>query len=336
MSKILSIVVPAYNVERELKKCIESCLKQDIPQESYEIIIVNDGATDNTRQVATDIAAKHKSVSVINQKNMGLSGARNTGLKYANGKYVWFIDSDDYIKPNVLGNMIRQADDNDLDCLFFRLQRVFDDERFRSDVGDFECIQPSVTKNTILSGREAVIQGYNPSSVCAILFNMSFLRKYNFKFMLGIYHEDSEFTYRMIIKTKKVMFVTDAPYLYFTHDGTMTRSKSISSLIKNRVDDITVAKSYLSLAKDLKDDRKLSTIITHRAKSILFGLLWEAWLHRKEWGRNGINEAIICKMEESRLYPLRSPFGSFKQAVISFVLLNNKKSFNITNSLSKD
>ena len=138
MRKILSIVVPAYNVERELKKCIESCLKQDIPQESYEIIIVNDGATDNTLQVATDIAAKHKSVSVINQKNMGLSGARNTGLKYANGKYVWFIDSDDYIKPNVLGNMIRQADDNDLDCLFFRLQRVFDDERFRSDVGDFE------------------------------------------------------------------------------------------------------------------------------------------------------------------------------------------------------
>mgnify|MGYP002711274854 CR=1 FL=1 len=78
MSKILSIVVPAYNVERELKKCIESCLKQDIPQESYEIIIVNDGATDNTLQVATDIAAEHKSVSVINQKNMGLSGAEDS------------------------------------------------------------------------------------------------------------------------------------------------------------------------------------------------------------------------------------------------------------------
>lgn len=336
MSKILSIVVPAYNVERELEKCIESCLKQDIPQKSYEIIIVNDGATDNTLQVATDIAAKYECVSVVNQKNMGLSGARNTGLKYAKGKYVWFIDSDDYIKPNVLGNMIKQADDNNLDCLFFRLQRVFDDERFRSEVGNFDCVQPSVTKDVILSGREAVLQGYNPSSVCAILFNVEHLRKHSLQFMLGIYHEDCEFTYRMIVKAEKVMFITDAPYLYFTHAGTMTRSNSISSLIKNRVDDITVAKSYLGLAQDLKGDKKLSAIITRRAKSILFGLLWEAWLKRKEWSKNGINEAVIYKMEESQLYPLKSPFGSFKQAIISIVLLNNKKSFNIATPTSKD
>lgn len=324
MNKLLSIIVPAYNVERELEKCIGSCLKQDIPQDSYEIIIVNDGSTDNTFKFATLIADKHKSVSVINQKNMGLSGARNTGLKYANGKYVWFVDSDDYIKPNVLGNMIRLADNNDLDCLFFRLQRVFDDESFRTEVGDFDCVQPSVAKNAIISGRQAVIQGYNPSSVCAILFNMDFLQKYDLKFMLGIYHEDCEFTYRMIVRAKKVIFIADAPYLYFTHAGTMTRSKSVKSLIKNRIDDITVAQSYLRLAKDLEDDRKLSAIITRRAKSILFGLLWEAWLHRNEWRKNGINKAIISKMEECRLYPLRSPFGSFKQAVVSFVLLNHK------------
>ena len=134
MSKILSIVVPAYNVERELEKCIESCLKQDIPQESYEIIIVNDGATDNTLQVATDIAAKYECVSIVNQKNMGLSGARNTGLKYAKGKYVWFIDSDDYIKPNVLGNMIRQADDNNLDCLLGCPVRCSEKQMLKSPV----------------------------------------------------------------------------------------------------------------------------------------------------------------------------------------------------------
>ncbi|WP_440431082.1 glycosyltransferase [Prevotella sp.] len=329
MSKILSIVVPAYNVERELEKCIESCLKQDIPQESYEIIIVNDGATDNTLQVATDIAAKYECVSVVNQKNMGLSGARNTGLKYAKGKYVWFIDSDDYIKPNVLGNMIRQADDNNLDCLFFRLQRVFDDESFRSEVDDYECVQPSVTRNTILSGREAILQGYNPSSVCAILFNVEFLQKHCLQFMLGIYHEDAEFTYRMISKTQRIMFIADAPYLYFTHAGTMTRSKNINSLIKNRVDDITVAQSYLKLAQELKDDGKLSTVITRRAKSILFGLLWEMWLNRKEWSKNGINDTITNKMEEECLYPLRSPYGSFKQAILSIVLLNNKCLFKI-------
>lgn len=324
MSKILSIVVPAYNVERELEKCIESCLKQDIPQESYEIIIVNDGATDNTLQVATDIAAKYECVSVVNQNNMGLSGARNTGLKYAKGKYVWFIDSDDYIKPNVLGNMIRQADDLNLDCLFFRLQRVFDDDCFRSEVDDYECVQPNVTRNAILSGRDAILQGYNPSSVCAILFNVEFLRKHSLKFMLGIYHEDAEFTYRMISKAQRIMFIADAPYLYFTHAGTMTRSKNINSLIKNRVDDIAVAQSYLKLAQELRNDSKLSTVITRRAKSILFGLLWEMWLNRKEWGKNGINERILCKMEQEGHYPLTAPYGSFKQAIIAKLLLNKR------------
>lgn len=324
MSKILSIVVPAYNVERELEKCIESCLKQDIPQESYEIIIVNDGATDNTLQVATDIAAKYECVSVVNQNNMGLSGARNTGLKYAKGKYVWFIDSDDYIKPNVLGNMIRQADDLNLDCLFFRLQRVFDDDCFRSEVDDYECVQPNVTRNAILSGRDAILQGYNPSSVCAILFNVEFLRKHRLQFMLGIYHEDAEFTYRMISKAQRIMFIADAPYLYFTHAGTMTRSKNINSLIKNRVDDIAVAQSYLKLAQELRDDSKLSTVITRRAKSILFGLLWEMWLNRKEWGKNGINERILCKMEQEGHYPLTAPYGSFKQAIIAKLLLNKR------------
>lgn len=324
MSKILSIVVPAYNVERELKKCIESCLEQDMSQESYEIIIVNDGATDNTLQVATDIAVKHECVSVVNQNNMGLGGARNTGLKYAKGKYVWFVDSDDYLKPNVLGNMIKDADENRLDCLFFRLQRVFDDDCFRNEVSDYECIQPSITLNTILSGREAILQGYNPSSVCAILFNVDFLRKHSLQFMLGIYHEDAEFTYRMISKTQRIMFIANAPYLYFTHAGTMTRSKDINSLIKNRVDDIVVVQSYLKLAKELENDSKLSVVITRRAKSILFGLLWEMWLNRNEWGKNGIIDAIITRMEEEHLYPLRSPFGSFKQAIISIVLLNNK------------
>lgn len=324
MSKILSIVVPAYNVERELEKCIESCLKQDIPQKSYEIIIVNDGATDNTLQVATDIASKYECVSVVNQNNMGASGARNTGLKRAKGKYIWFVDSDDYIKPNVLGNMIRQADDNNLDCLFFRLQRVFDDDSFRTEVCDYECVQSSVTQNAILSGREAILQGYNPSSVCAILFNIEFLRKHKFQFRLGIVNEDSEFTYRMISKAQRVMFIADAPYFYFTHAGTVTRSKDINSLIKIRVDDIAVAQSYLQLAQELKDDSKLSTVITRRAKSILFGLLWQMWLNRKEWGKNGINESILSKMEQEGHYPLTAPYGSFKQAIIAKLLLHKK------------
>lgn len=329
MDKILTIVIPAYNVEKELAKCIESCMNQDLPKDSYEIIIVNDGSTDQTLYIANYTAAKYNTIRVISQPNMGLSGARNTGMKYAKGKYIWFIDSDDFIKENVLKLLLSKVEKENLDCLFFRLKRVFEKEQMCQEVGVYECVQPQVEKNKIMTGKQAIIQGYNPSSVCAIIFNTSFLFNNNLQFLQGIYHEDAEFTYRMMCKAERVKFITISPYCYFTHSGTMTRSKSIKSILKNRIDDITVAVSYLKLASETISEPELSFIIERRAKSILFGLLWEAWLNRKEWNKNGINETIIKTMKNKHLYPLKSPYGSFKQAIISFALLNKKIFFKI-------
>lgn len=94
----LSIIIPVYNVELYIEKCLQSCLSQDIPYDEYEIIVVNDGSPDGSLAIAESIAKTTTNMTIISQKNGGLSAARNTGMSVAKGEYIWFVDSDDWIE----------------------------------------------------------------------------------------------------------------------------------------------------------------------------------------------------------------------------------------------
>lgn len=153
----LSIIVPIYNVEPYLRKCVESLLTQDLNPEEYEIILVDDGSTDGSGELAEQLEVsaqysvlsnqssvvstqcsedstqksaitnnKSQIIKVIHQQNGGLSAARNTGIMAAKGDYVCFVDSDDYWEPNVLGGLMAQVERDDLDVLRFKWQNVND------------------------------------------------------------------------------------------------------------------------------------------------------------------------------------------------------------------
>ena len=96
----LSIIIPMYNVEPYIEKCLLSCLNQNIPHADYEIIVVNDGSPDGSLGIARRIASTVDNMLIVSQENGGLSAARNKGLSYAKGEYVWFVDSDDWIEEN--------------------------------------------------------------------------------------------------------------------------------------------------------------------------------------------------------------------------------------------
>ena len=97
----LSIVIPVYNVEKYVSECLDSCLEQNVDITDYEIIIVNDGSTDNSANLI-NLYAKQSNIIIINQENLGLSAARNAGIKIAKGEYIWIVDSDDWIEPGIL------------------------------------------------------------------------------------------------------------------------------------------------------------------------------------------------------------------------------------------
>ena len=127
MSMKLSIVIPMYGVEKYIEKCLMSCIQQDsILGVEYEIICVNDGTKDRSAEIAKQIAANYKGVVVFDQENGGLSAARNTGLSFAQGEYVWFVDSDDWICENSIGRIIDKLVD-DIDILQLQYRWAYDE-----------------------------------------------------------------------------------------------------------------------------------------------------------------------------------------------------------------
>ena len=122
--KKLSIIVPVYNVAAYLRKCVDSLLNQSLSTSDYEIILVDDGSSDGSGSIADEYASRFNNVRVLHQENRGLSGARNAGILHAEGNYVQFVDSDDYLEPDVLPKLIQRMDDDDLDVLRFNYRNV--------------------------------------------------------------------------------------------------------------------------------------------------------------------------------------------------------------------
>lgn len=116
----LSIIIPFYNVERYIAECLDSVFDQDIPLKEYEVICVNDGSPDNSREIVLDYMKRYPNLKLIeHDRNRKLGTARNTGRSIAQGRYIWNVDSDDKIAPNCLREMLEVCEENDLDVLEF-------------------------------------------------------------------------------------------------------------------------------------------------------------------------------------------------------------------------
>lgn len=197
-----------YNVELYIERCLMSCLKQDISYEDYEIVVVNDGSPDGSFQIAERIAKDHNNITIISQRNGGLSAARNFGISKAQGEYIFFLDSDDWIEDNCLGHIISKlkAEKPDILCICSCRNdgiKQFDTQLF-SDMAS-------------MPGPQALAKGLRPEAPFSIV-STSFLNKYNFRFYKGIYHEDSELTPRMHYLASKISFLDGLVYNYFVND----------------------------------------------------------------------------------------------------------------------
>lgn len=318
----LSIIIPAYNVGALLGNCVNSCLNQDIPTSDYEIIIVDDGSKDDTYRVACMLAEKYENVSAYTQPNQGQSGARNNALDKAKGEYVWFVDADDYIKPNCLNVLYGTATKNNLDALYFVLQRHYEGEKEPANA--FDCRQPALPTNEILNGADAVIRGYNPCSSCAAIYRLAKLNQEGLRFMPKIFRQDVEFTYRSIPTFDRIMFVPEAYYIYYTHAGTVTTSNEKPVVVRRMSGDGFVARTCKQLAEKYKDNPELSNAFNTRYHGVMLGALMGLWRNRKDWKARGINKDVIDKYEELGVYPVKAPYKNIKHMLMFKLLLNNR------------
>lgn len=240
----ISIVVPVYNVEKYLKECINSLLEQDF-RGQYEIICVNDGSTDSSLQVLKEYEKSNEKIVLINQKNKGLSAARNTGLKNAKGKYVMFIDSDDYLKnPKVLSLLYDEIEKNDLDFVVADFEYNYEEK-----VKNYRIKRSQAIKNKIMIGRDFYDLGIKTKSIMSVVWNKlykkEFLEKNNLFFYEGIFYEDMEFTPRAYYLAKRVKYVDEVIIMYRQREGSIT-----SNINAEKLD------SYLAVAESLNQFNK--------------------------------------------------------------------------------
>ncbi len=234
----LSIIIPAYNVEHYIEKCLNSCIKQDIPEGDYEIIVVNDGSPDDSLAIANRIAAKVKNIKVISQENGGLSVARNTGLSIAQGEYVWFVDSDDWIEENCLAALTKYM--NGVDVIHIGHNLVYSSRIVAN------------TPRELKEGEDIIKRGFLRPAPFYIM-RRQFLKDNNLTFKEGIYHEDTEFTPRMLYLSSSLKIYQHNLYHYLQRENSITTTVNP----KRGFDLLIVAESLYKFRKDVVTEEYL-------------------------------------------------------------------------------
>ena len=288
----LSVIVPIYGVAKYLCKCIDSLLSQDIMD--YEIILVDDGSPDECPQICDEYAVQYPNIiKVIHQSNAGLSAARNAGLTIAQGDYIMYVDSDDYVEPNVLGALMDQVERDQLDVLRFRMQNIKENgkvfiphEGMKSDYNDYSSIP---TDGLSFLNERMWVQCY---AVQFILRRELALQEL---FTPGIYFEDTDWTPRMLLRTERVASTELIVYNYLWREGSITRDNNIDKVLKKTNDKLYIIQKILQYSNRYDDTRWFQSIIAGMVIGIVQTLSTTLFHNRK---------AYLRKIKELNILPL--------------------------------
>ena len=213
----VSVIIPVYNVEEYLRECLDSIIKQTLCE--IEIICINDGSTDSSPTILDEYKAIDERVLIIAQENRGLSGARNTGIERAQGKYIYFIDSDDMLKQDALYELYELAENETLDILFFDSEVLYEDDdiiaksghltkTFYTRIQDYQ----RTAKGSDVFSKMMANDEYR-SMACMYLTRTAHITENNLRFYEGIYHEDDLYTFLCTINAGRVAHIKKPYYI---------------------------------------------------------------------------------------------------------------------------
>ena len=208
---LLTVVIPVYNVEKYLKRCIESILIQE--WKNYDILLVDDGSIDNSPQICDDYAKAYDFISVIHKKNGGLSAARNTGISHAEGEYVYFPDSDDWIEPDTFIALAEVVESQKFDIISFNREFV---------KGEEDAIVSDSLVTQVFEGKDAFVQMLKHSYITGFandkIYRKSLFIDNKIMFPSGKYYEDLGTNYKLFLLSEKV-YATNQKYYHYLIDN---------------------------------------------------------------------------------------------------------------------
>lgn len=222
MNPFFSIIIPVYNVEQYLRECVESILMQSC--DDYEIILVDDGSPDKSGEICDKYSEKNNKIKVVHKENGGLSSARNAGIKIAIGKYIIFIDSDDfYDDKDLLFNSKNILTKNDADMLMFGYKELYKNGNTKT------VILPTMRSDSAYSFFEIEMSGNYTSSACSKIVKRSIINEYSFLFEVGVTSEDLLWSALLAKYCDTYTVYDSAPYIYRQRQGSITQSISLKS-----------------------------------------------------------------------------------------------------------
>lgn len=229
----ISVIVPVYNTEKYLRKCLDSIINQTY--QDFEVIIVNDGSTDSSQEIIDEYIEKYQTkIKCLNKENGGLSSARNYGIESAKGDYIIFIDSDDYIKTNLFEGLLPYIQNN-IDLVKYKLIKV--DEK-NNELGKIEG--PTFDEVTGEQGfNKLVFKDVLLEPACLYLYKREIFTKNNLKFLANTYHEDFGLIPLILLSAKSMVSIDFYGYYYVQAGNSITRNEDYAKTVK-RANDLLI------------------------------------------------------------------------------------------------
>ena len=303
----LSIVIPLYNKEKFIDRCLNSLLDQNLPPEEYEIIIVDDGSTDSSYAIACTYAEKYSNVVAHRQKNGGAGAARNTGFEMSKGAYVYFLDADDYIAKDTLKPIADISEQNSLDILGFNTKHV----------NNTEFLPNSTTENpenltvVILDGITFIAERNFRNEAWWYIINRKFLIETGIKFTEGRFIQDSIFTATLLLRPKRISKINFDVHRFVKVENSATTNKKQAHIVKF-IDDLVYAIGRFdvlikSLDRSDKNYQKVVKIYKSKQQSFVFTIFLKAFrcpaIRFKDLNK------ILIKLKELEVYPINRKIG---------------------------
>ncbi len=238
----LSILIPMYNSEKYIERCLNSIINQNIPESEYEIIIMDDGSTDSSRRLVEDYVQNYSNIFLYKDKNEGTYTTRNKLLKLAKGEYIYNIDADDYLAGNLLKPFLEVALQNRLDILGFDAKRTLEGEDF-----EIKNVVENLDAPNIIDGHRFILENPNHrNEVWWYFLRADFLKKNKLFFEKNEYNADVVFTIKLFLAAKRIAFFPVEVYRYFQSNDSLMRN---TDLIKGK----KLIQYLLQMVIDLND-----------------------------------------------------------------------------------
>ena len=277
---MISIIVPVYNVEKYIRKCVSTLITQTYSD--IEIILVDDGSTDASGDICDELASIDKRIRVIHKENGGLSDARNTGIANARGEYIGFVDSDDYVHSSMYETLWKNIENEKADIAYCDFYWIDETEIIQESLGD--------SKMQVFEGTDILERIYKLNLPTVIAWNKLYRKSLfdSVKFPRGKVHEDEAVIHRLLYLCKKIVYINEKLYYYVKRKGSITDVINITKL----ADAIDAFEDRMNFFHE----KRLLVLETETVKFVIQYLISVYWRQGKKMGRVDVYKVLQEEM----------------------------------------